>query len=80
MTVLSGEIAYDRVRFPEHEPFVVDRWDQAVRIELAVFGGIHDAEIAAGVDAPIREPHLLAAPQRLLHVYRVVPSPNDEHR
>jgi hypothetical protein len=78
--VFRSEIARDRVRFPEHEPVVFDGRHKAVRIELAVFRRVHDTVLHAGIDALAAQTELLDAPERLLHVHRIRPAPQLQHR
>jgi len=53
--MLVHEIADDGVRFPEHEPIVVDCRHQAVRIPAAILRRVDDPEWAAGVDALVKD-------------------------
>ena len=55
------------------------RRHQRVRIELQVFGRLHDAELAAGLGALEVEPELLRAPHHLAYVDGADAPPDIEH-
>ena len=78
--VLGGEIAHDRVRFPQHEAVVLlERRHQRVRIHRQVERLLGAAERAADVDALVREVELADRPHHLLHVDGRVPPPDLQH-
>ena len=58
---------------------VLDRRHPAVGVEPAVLGRVQAAERAAGVDPLVLETELADHPHHLLHVDRVVASPDFQH-
>src|SRR5450755_3044752 len=74
-----GQIANDRVGLPKHEAIVLDGWHESVGIEAPVFRRVHHAEHATCIDALVWELHFLAAPENLLHIDRIVSSPDHQH-
>src|SRR4051812_24884516 len=77
--VAGGEIAQDRVRFPDRQPIVLEHRNQAVRVESSELRFVHPAELAAGGNMVEFEAELAREPQDLLDVERASPPPDSDH-
>src|SRR6266480_152 len=75
----GGEIAKDRVGFPDHELAIDQGWDLRGGVELAVCLGQCVAELTTVVLASIRQPEFLQTEDDLLHVSRRLPSEQSDH-
>ena len=80
LVVLAGEIAHDRIGFPQQEAVCfLQRRHQAVRVHREIRRLLVLAERAADVDAGVFKPELADRPHRLLHVGRSVAAPDFDH-
>ena len=77
--VFRGEIAHDRVRFPEDEIILFERGHEPVGIHRQIGGLVVLAEWPADIDPLIRDAELADGPHHLLHVDRGIPPPDFEH-
>src|SRR5205085_9383526 len=75
----GGEIAKDRMGFPDHEIAVDQGRDLRGRIELAIALGQRVAELTTVILASIRNPEFFQTEDDLLHVSRRLPSEQSDH-
>jgi hypothetical protein len=78
-SMASGQIAQNRVRFPNDRAGVVDDGKTAMWVHCPELRRIQAAKFSAGLDVSVIKTQLADQPHHLLEIERTAPSPDRQH-
>jgi len=73
--VLGGQVAHDRIGFPQHQRTILQGRHHTIRVQRAIRRRVVAAECAADFDRGIGHAGFFGAPQHLAHIAGIAPAP-----